>query len=176
MPHRLATEHGGPILVTADNTSSADQIEPLLPGDDRGLLLITSRDVPHPLPGRRLELAVPSAASSVALLVGQLRIHNPAASRITATPAALARVAELCAGLPLALRVAAALLVRDPGMTASELAGELARSRLGCTGRRPPRGTRLLRAVVPAPLPHPSPGVRVARSGARTERRRPPQR
>ncbi|MEY9212541.1 ATP-binding protein [Thermobifida halotolerans] len=130
MLHRRAAEHGGPILVVADNASSVDQVEPLLPGDDRGRLLITSRDVLHPLPARRLELFVLSPASSVALLVAQLRVNDPADPRTGADPAALTRVAELCAGLPLAVRGAASARGRgsarrkrpgDPGRKSSTL-------------------------------------------------------
>ena len=46
--------------------------------------------------------------------------------RVSADPAAVARLAEVCGGLPLALQITAALLATDPVLSAAELAGDMA--------------------------------------------------
>ncbi|MET7923294.1 BTAD domain-containing putative transcriptional regulator [Streptomyces sp. NPDC005349] len=113
------------ILVVLDNARTSAQVRPLLPGGDHCATLITSRDrlggliasdaatpVPlHPLPPG-------DAAGLLAAVLGD--------ERVTAEPAAVERLAVLCDGLPLALRVTAARLAERPDGTLAAMAGELA--------------------------------------------------
>ena len=63
--------------------------------------------------------------AAVALLAEILQTARPDDDRISADPVAVGELAEICGGLPLALRIAGALLVADPALTAADLAGEL---------------------------------------------------
>ncbi|MFF5124246.1 ATP-binding protein [Dactylosporangium aurantiacum] len=112
---RYRTEVAGRrLLVLLDNASTADQVRPLLPGTGGCVVVVTSRDAlgglvardgAHPVHLDRLD-----PAASRALL---RRLLGPAAD--TGTVELLAR---RCAGLPLALRVAA---TRDPQDTTGGL-------------------------------------------------------
>lgn len=53
---------------------------------------------------------------------------DPTETRLITEPTAVAQLAELCDGLPLALRIAAAILVSDPGMPVASLVDELSDS------------------------------------------------
>ena len=55
-----------------------------------------------------------------------LRAARPGDDRITSDPQAAGQLAGVCGGLPLALRITAALLAADPALTAAELADQLA--------------------------------------------------
>ncbi|MES0832872.1 ATP-binding protein [Nocardiopsis tropica] len=128
---RRAEDLGGPILVVADNASHADQVRPLLPGQTRHRVLITSRDRLTSLHSRRIVLGHLDEAHSVSLLGESLRIVDPDDERADDT-ADLGRMAKACGGLPLALRICAAILSAAPDMSTGELATTLedAESRL----------------------------------------------
>lgn len=117
-------ELGGPILVVADNASEAGQVTPLVPGLARHRLLATSRDRLTSFGWRRIPIDHLSDTRAVRVLVEALRVGDPDDPRV-AEAAALARVAKACAGLPLALRICAAVLGAAPDMTADELANTL---------------------------------------------------
>jgi DNA-binding SARP family transcriptional activator/tetratricopeptide (TPR) repeat protein len=111
------------VLVVLDNAESAEQVRPLLPGDSTSRVVVTSRDSLAGLVARDgarrldLDLLPPSEALDlVRRLVG---------SRIDAEPAAAGELVEQCARLPLALRVAAELLVSRRGGTVAQLVAEL---------------------------------------------------
>lgn len=111
---------GRPVLVLADNAATLDQILPLWPGAPEHRMLVTSRS-PLPIPGaRRLELGVLSDEDAVAVLEHVTRAADPDDDRISADPAAAARLATLCAGLPLALRITAGMVAvrREESLTA----------------------------------------------------------
>ncbi|MGH3679124.1 MAG: tetratricopeptide repeat protein [Natronosporangium sp.] len=112
------------MLVVLDNARAVDQVRPLLPGSAGSLVLVTSRDRLTGLVARdgacRITLDVltqPEAHSLVARLLGEHRAR--------AEPDALAELAEACAYLPLALRIAGANLVDRPGVSIEEYIGEL---------------------------------------------------
>ncbi|MGW1185745.1 AfsR/SARP family transcriptional regulator [Streptomyces drozdowiczii] len=119
------------LLVVLDNARDSAQVRPLLPGGADCVTLVTSR--------RRLEGLIASDAAvpvpldvleppdGTALLAGVL-----GEERVLAEPVAARRLAELCGGLPLALRVTAARLAGRPQWTLAAMADELAdeRSRL----------------------------------------------
>nr|WP_306454504.1 tetratricopeptide repeat protein [Streptomyces sp. TLI_235] len=117
--------HGERVLVLADNASSSDQVEYLLPsGDGPHRMLVTSRDNLAPDLGARLvDLDVLSPERAVALMDAALRITRPGDGRIAADLDGAARVAELCGYLPLALRIATAQLGRNlkPAQLARDL-------------------------------------------------------
>lgn len=115
---------GRKMLIVLDNAREADQVRPLLPGSSECLVLVTSRDALTGLVVRdgavRVDLdLLPSGEAEWLLesLIGE---------RATASPAAVAQLAERCCRLPLALRVAAELANARPGVSLADLAAELA--------------------------------------------------
>jgi tetratricopeptide (TPR) repeat protein len=114
------------MLVVLDNASAAEQVRPLLPGDARHRVLVTSRHGLPQLGARLLELGVLSSADAVGLLDAAVRAANPADPRILEEPSWSNQVARYCGHLPLALQIAAALLALDPAKPVAELAVDLA--------------------------------------------------
>ena len=112
------------ILVVLDNAADVDQVRPLLPGSRTCLALVTSRDQLEGLValdgGRRVDLDTLGVEESLEVLA---RILQP--GRVAAEPHAVGRLAELCARLPLALRIAAARLYSQPHITIAEYVAEL---------------------------------------------------
>ncbi|MGW0845639.1 tetratricopeptide repeat protein [Streptomyces sp. NPDC002787] len=173
----------GAVLVLADNASSSDQVRPLLPGDNRHRVLVTSRDRLTQLGARLVPLDQLTPEHARGLLDLALRIAEPEDSRVTDDIDAAGRLAKLCGHLPLALQIAAALLVEDSGMPVAELVDELAASRdrlahlddgersvraaFDLSYRRlPPEQARLLRLLALAPGPEVSDEVAAALVGA----------
>ncbi|MGB3441900.1 MAG: BTAD domain-containing putative transcriptional regulator, partial [Actinophytocola sp.] len=116
-------------MVLVDNAGTVDDVLPLVPGSDTSVLVVTSR---HSLTGlvarhavHHVVLDALDAASSVALLGKVL-----GRARVAREPEATARLARVCSGMPLALRIAAARLVGVPGRSVAELADELSGTRL----------------------------------------------
>ncbi|MGW7343087.1 helix-turn-helix domain-containing protein [Streptomyces sp. NPDC054854] len=112
------------LLVVLDNARDSEQVRPLLPGGRHCVTVVTSR---HRLPG----LIVTDSARPVAVDVLEpedgtmLLAEVLGTERVRAEPAAALRLAELCDGLPLALRVAAARLAGRPAWSLGALAVEL---------------------------------------------------
>jgi tetratricopeptide (TPR) repeat protein len=113
------------MLIVLDNARSADQVRPLLPGSAGSQVLITSRDrlsglVAHD-GAKRLTLGLLPDEHALSLLrqaIGE--------ERVDAEPEAAARVVTLSAGLPLALRIAAANLADRPALPVEVFAADLA--------------------------------------------------
>jgi tetratricopeptide (TPR) repeat protein len=99
-------------LLVLDNAFSADQLWPLLPGSPSCFVIVTSRDSLPALVARagarRVDLHRLAEADAEALLV---TLIGP---RGQAEPDAVRGLAKRCAYLPLALRVAAERVSRDP--------------------------------------------------------------
>ncbi|MFB6985406.1 BTAD domain-containing putative transcriptional regulator [Streptomyces sp. NPDC056304] len=119
------------LLVVLDNARDSALVRQLLPGGTDCVTLVTSR---HRMEGliasdaaRPVPLDVLEPQDGTALLAGVL-----GEERVLAEPVAARRLAGLCGGLPLALRVTAARLAGRPQRTLAGLADELAdeRSRL----------------------------------------------
>ncbi|MFD3330339.1 helix-turn-helix domain-containing protein [Streptomyces sp. NPDC058701] len=115
---------GRQLLVVLDNARDSEQVRPLLPGGDRCVTVVTSR---NKLPGLivtdnacPVPVDVLPSQDATALLSRLL-----GAERVAAEPAAALELAELCDGLPLALRVVAARLAGRPDWTLAAMAGEL---------------------------------------------------
>ena len=110
------------VLVVLDNAGSEEQVRPLLPGEGTGRALITARRLLAGLEGvRRLglrPLALPEAAELLTGILGDRAASDG--------ESALTRLAGLCEGLPLALRITGNRLVSRPGWDAAELAARLA--------------------------------------------------
>ncbi|MEU9453318.1 tetratricopeptide repeat protein [Streptomyces sp. NPDC048277] len=114
---------GRRLLVVLDNAASAVQVRQLLPGSPDCRVLITSRDSLGGLVSvhgaHRVVLDALSHADSLDLLralVGE---------RLDAERSAAADLAEQCARLPLALRVAAELVLSRPDEPLARLVAEL---------------------------------------------------
>lgn len=114
-------------LVVLDNAGSAEQVRPLLPGAAGCLVVVTSRDSLAGLVAldgaRRLDLGLLPAADAITLL------RRLIGARVDDEPARAAELAEQCARLPLALRVAAELAVAEPESSLSTLTKALADQR-----------------------------------------------
>ncbi|GAB2579031.1 tetratricopeptide repeat protein [Streptomyces capparidis] len=125
---RYRTETAGlRMLVVLDNALSVEQVRPLLPGSPTCAVLVTSRDSLAGLvalhgAGRLALGPLPpgEATGLLDLLVGE---------RARADPASCAVLAERCARLPLALRVAAELAASRPETPLPALVAELADQR-----------------------------------------------
>ncbi|MEU7640328.1 AfsR/SARP family transcriptional regulator [Streptomyces sp. NPDC039016] len=124
---RSLTDHRR-LLVVLDNARDSATVRALLPGGTDCVTLVTSRhrlegliasDAARPVPLDTLE-----PQDGTALLAGVL-----GEERVRTEPAAARRLAELCGGLPLALRVTAARLAGRPQWTLAALADELADER-----------------------------------------------
>jgi tetratricopeptide (TPR) repeat protein/transcriptional regulator with XRE-family HTH domain len=104
---------GKRVLVVLDNARDAAQVRPLLPGSASCTALVTSRDRLTSLAAaegaRILDLDVLSPADARELLVRRL-----GAEQALSHSAAVDELVELCAGLPLALSIAAARASGSP--------------------------------------------------------------
>ncbi|MEQ4305758.1 tetratricopeptide repeat protein [Plantactinospora sp. B6F1] len=111
------------VLVLLDSARSTAQVRALLPAG-RSKVLVTSRARLVGLVadgGRLIELSPLRPAESVLLLS---RAAGP--DRIDREPAEAARLAEICAGLPIALCVAAARLAARPRLSVRRMTLDLA--------------------------------------------------
>ena len=115
------------VLVVLDNARDVDQVRPLLPGSPGCVVVVTSRnqlmslvaaDGAHPV-----ALDLLSAEEARHLLSRKL---NP--ERVEAEPASAGGIIEACAGLPLALAIAAARAAANPRLPLSAQADALRRS------------------------------------------------
>lgn len=114
---------GRRMLIVLDNAATADQVRPLLPGTASCVVVVTSRDSLAGLVAthgaRRIVLDLLPQPEAVALL---RRLAGP---RIDTEPNLATALADLCARLPLALRVVAELVAFRPTATLSTLVSEL---------------------------------------------------
>jgi transcriptional regulator with XRE-family HTH domain/tetratricopeptide (TPR) repeat protein len=118
---------GQRVLVLLDNASSAEQVRPLLPASDSGVVVVTSRDTLAGLVARdgarRLDLdrlSLTDADRLLTTLIGDRAVDDAVAT---------AALATACARLPLTLRVAAGLAVARPKVPLHRLVAELADER-----------------------------------------------
>ncbi|MQA87164.1 MAG: tetratricopeptide repeat protein [Streptosporangiales bacterium] len=112
-------------LVVLDDAADEAQVLPLLPGNPRCGVLVTSRTRLTGLAGvRPVELDVFAPAQAVELLTAVL-----GGRRVRAEPGAAREVVRLCGHLPLAVRIAGARLAARPHWSLDRLAGLLADER-----------------------------------------------
>ena len=108
-------------LILLDNAATEAQVRPLIPGQGGCLVLITSRRRLKALDeARSVALDVLPEADAVALLRA---LVEPA--RAPEQDPGWRQIAELCGCLPLALRIAAALIRHRPAWTLGHLADKL---------------------------------------------------
>ncbi len=113
------------MILVLDNVDDADQVSAILSARGGCAILVTSRGILATLDGAaHMHLDILSEDQAVAFL-GELA--GPA--RVAAEPDASLMIARLCAGLPLALRIAGARLVARPGWSLRVFAERLADSR-----------------------------------------------
>jgi DNA-binding SARP family transcriptional activator/tetratricopeptide (TPR) repeat protein len=113
------------MLIVLDDAKDAAQVRPLLPGTGSCAVIVTSRQRLSDLVGSRLiDLDVLDDAESAELFT---RIVG--AERAAAEPGAVRDVLAICAGLPLAIRIAGARLTARRGWSVRTLAGRLADQR-----------------------------------------------
>jgi hypothetical protein len=117
------------VLVVLDNAASAEQITPLLPGGSGCLVVVTSRTHLEGLVARYGAISVPVHPLSFEDS-RELTAHLLGAERSEAEPQAAAELAESCARLPLAIRIAAAGLATGPFVSVAELVEELTGAKL----------------------------------------------
>ncbi len=114
------------LLLVIDNVDSEEQVRPLLPSDGRIPVLVTSRHTLD-LDARLHDLDILGQDPSTELLGEVIRtrlgLDDPRLRADGREP--LADLAGMCAGLPLALRIVAALLVDRPQLEPRTLAGRL---------------------------------------------------
>ena len=107
-------------LVLLDNAVGVDQVRPLLPAGTGCMALVTSRDRLAGLAvrdgARLMRLDTLDAGESLDLLTGVI-----GGARLDREPDSAAELARLCGHLPLALRIAAAQLVRHPDRPIADL-------------------------------------------------------
>jgi DNA-binding SARP family transcriptional activator/Tfp pilus assembly protein PilF len=112
------------VLVVLDNAHDADQIRPLLPGSPGCVVVVTSRN-------QLMSLVAADGAHpmEVDLLSGSearhLLDHRLGRDRVAGEPASVDEIIEACAGLPLALAVAAAHAAANARLPLSALADAL---------------------------------------------------
>ena len=113
------------MLIVLDDARNAAQVRPLLPGTGSCAVIVTSRHRLSDLAGSRLiDLDVlddPEATELFVRIIG--------AERADAEPDAVRDVVAICAGLPLAIRIAGARLAARRGWKIRSLANRLADQR-----------------------------------------------
>ncbi|MCI2418684.1 tetratricopeptide repeat protein [Saccharopolyspora sp. K220] len=116
--------HDKRMLILLDNALTADQVRPLLPSSPSCLVLVTSRNRLH-------ELVVREGASRITLEVltddeaEELLVRYLGADRVATEPEAVRSLVSHCAGLPLALGIAAVRAAENPDFPLDELVLEL---------------------------------------------------
>jgi len=114
---------GERMLIIIDNVSSSSQVCPLLPGVPPHEVVVTSRHTLADLEGAALiRLGVLNSCEAAALLRRQL-IAADADDEIE-------QIVRMCGGLPLAIRIAGALLAADQEQPLAEMIGTLADERV----------------------------------------------
>ncbi|MFC7839994.1 ATP-binding protein [Streptomyces sp. NPDC057382] len=123
---RSRADQGQRTLIVLDDAMDGEQVHPLLPGDARTPVLITSRHTLSELDARLHDLAVLDPVDSVGLLRLVLQAsRGKEDKRVDDAPDTAEAIARQCGHLPLALRIVAALLADQPGRPLSSMARAL---------------------------------------------------
>jgi tetratricopeptide (TPR) repeat protein len=119
---------GRPILAIIDNASSREQAECLLPQDTGSGLIVTSRESLGMLGVRRVDLDVLSDDEAVELLRRAMTVARPDDARTVDQPEDARQIVRLCAGLPQAVQIVAALLADNPRQSLASMVADLSDS------------------------------------------------
>ncbi|MFB8237896.1 BTAD domain-containing putative transcriptional regulator [Kitasatospora purpeofusca] len=146
---------GRRVLVVLDNAQDERSVRPLLTSDACGRTVVTSRSALPTVEGaQRFRIGPLDFPEAYQLLAAAGR------ERVSADPAATARIVELCDRLPLALRICAGRLAARPHWTAARLADRLAPAEHRLDELR--LGELDVRASLAADLPRVRPAARTA--------------
>jgi DNA-binding SARP family transcriptional activator/tetratricopeptide (TPR) repeat protein len=119
------TVSGRRLVIVLDNARGEHQLRPLLPGDTHCLVIITSRSRLTGLEGAEpVELGFFSTDTAVEMLAKII-----GSDRVASQRAAAERIANLCGGVPLAIRAAGAKLLARPHWPLKSLAARLSDER-----------------------------------------------
>ncbi|PKV88472.1 tetratricopeptide repeat protein [Streptomyces sp. TLI_146] len=123
---RNRADGGQRTLIVLDDAMDGEQVRPLLPGDARTPVLITSRHTLSDLDARLHDLTILNPVDSLDLLRLVLRAsRGEGDTRVDDAPDAAEAIARQCGYLPLALRIVAALLADQPARPLSSMARAL---------------------------------------------------
>lgn len=111
---------GRRMVVVLDNAAAADQVEPLLSAEPACATIVTSR---FALP--ELESAIRVPVAPLPDQVARVVLEQVAGAQRLADPGPVAMIVKACAGLPLALRIAAGQLAAFPGVSVADMASRL---------------------------------------------------
>lgn len=112
---------GRRVLVLLDDVTDEEQVRPLLPGAADCAVILTSRSRLTGLDGaQQIDVDLLDTDRSVEMLA-----RMAGAARVGTDAMATRRLAKLCAGLPLALRISAARLTARPDWTVDRLVQRL---------------------------------------------------
>jgi tetratricopeptide (TPR) repeat protein len=113
------TVAGKRILIICDNSSSAAQVRPLIPGTSGSLIIVTSRTSLRSLDDAKvLTLRTPPEEEAIALF-------RAIAGGGEHSESELVEIVRLCGFLPLAVRIIAARLTRRPALRLGDILMEL---------------------------------------------------
>ena len=144
------------VLIVLDNARDSAQVAPLLPGTGAGAVLVTSRDRLTGLIAAHAATAVPLAVLDDAAAHELLR-RRLDDSTMGREPGTAEAVVTACAGLPLALGIAAARAAQQPHLGLAAVAAELrdAATRLNALEGDAVAGLRTVLATTVAALTGP---------------------
>jgi tetratricopeptide (TPR) repeat protein len=135
-----------PVLIVLEDATEAAQVEPFLPNSQASAVVVTSS-------GRLSELVVDGAKLiRLAPLDGEdgaQMLRELVGERAETETDAVADLVGLCAGLPVALKVAAACLIGRPALSIAELADRIAADERGL-GAFPVSGQKTVAGVFSA--------------------------
>jgi tetratricopeptide (TPR) repeat protein len=116
---------GRPVLMVVDNVSDQAQAAPLLPAHPDCRAIVTSRHTLGLLGARLIDLDTLDTDQAVELLRRAVEVARPGDQRVADHLGDARQVAGACGGLPLALRIVAALLADNPGKPLAAMASDL---------------------------------------------------
>lgn len=116
---------GRRVLVVLDNAADEEQVRPLLPGSPSCAVLVTSRARLANLAGTRLVVLDVLPADEAVDLLGQVGGRD----RVVAERESATEIVRLCGYLPIAIRIAGAVLIRRPQQSLARFAEQLTRQR-----------------------------------------------
>ncbi|MFC7326802.1 NB-ARC domain-containing protein [Marinactinospora rubrisoli] len=121
------------VIVFIDDADSAAQVRDLIPNSPGGVVIVTTRRQLRSLdldPGADFVPVRPlSDAASAELIARMARRDHPDPTLWAPDPAALRRIVDHCAGVPVALRIVGSYLYLNPAVPLTEVADRLADAR-----------------------------------------------